>query len=236
MIAVAGPSLESVTGPGQDLQHESPLPGQSRFWDTVDDDVEDLASVLAVADDPVVVEADLAAGRLRCPRCHGPLGPWSWAREREVRRLGARQRIRPRRSRCRDCRATHVLVPVSTLARRRDASAVIGAALWARHGGAGHRRIAADLGLPEATVRGWLRRFAERAGQVRAVAAAWLHRLDPLHPGIQARGSPPHDALEAIGLVVAAARRRWGPGAPPWHVIAGLTGGALLSTGTLSMP
>ena len=37
--------------------------------------------------DPEVVEADLAAGRLCCPGCDGPLVRWGFAREREVRML-----------------------------------------------------------------------------------------------------------------------------------------------------
>jgi hypothetical protein len=33
-----------------------------------------------------------------------------------------------------------------------------------------------------------------------------------------------------MGVALAAAVRRFGPGDPSWHAIAGLTGGALLST------
>jgi hypothetical protein len=59
------------------------------------------------------------------------------------------------------------LLPVFALVRRHDVVEVIGAALVAGAGGAGHRRIAAELARPEETVRGWLRRFAARATEIR---------------------------------------------------------------------
>ena len=43
----------------------------------------------------------------------------------------------PRRSRCRECGATHVLLPAWCLARRADAGEVIGLALEAKAAGAG---------------------------------------------------------------------------------------------------
>ena len=57
----------------------------------------------------------------------------------------------------------HVLLPFWVLARRANGVAVIGAALLAKAAGRGHRAIAAELGRPVSTVRGWLRRFAARA-------------------------------------------------------------------------
>ena len=158
-------------------------------------------------------------------------------RDREIRGVaGARRRLRPRRARCRDCGTTHVLLPSWTLARRRDAAQVIGTALSAWRDGQGHRRIAAALGVPEGTVRGWLRRFASRAELLRVHATAWAHDLDPLLPAIAARGSPCDDAWEALGVAVAAVVRRFGPGGTPWHALAGLTGAALLSPGPLPTP
>ena len=44
------------------------------------------------------------------------------------------------------CRVTHVLLAVSCLARRADGVEVIGAALTAKAGGLGHRRIAVRFG------------------------------------------------------------------------------------------
>ena len=79
------------------------------------------------------------------------------------------------------CRVTHVLLAVSCLLRRADAVEVIGAALRAKAAGAGHRPIAARLGRPASTVRGWLRAFARNAETVRSVFTALLVQLDPLH-------------------------------------------------------
>lgn len=119
-----------------------------------------------------VVDRDLCAGRVTCPACDGALRPWGWARRRPLRRRDGLMWLRPRRGRCGSCGGTHVLLPVDTLVRRQDEVAVIGAALLAWSGGAGHRRIAASLGLPADTVRGWLRRFAVRAEDVRATSGA----------------------------------------------------------------
>jgi hypothetical protein len=52
-------------------------------------------SVLAVIVKPDVVEADLAAGRLRCPACEGPLARWGFARERQVRMREGIRSVRP---------------------------------------------------------------------------------------------------------------------------------------------
>jgi hypothetical protein len=122
------------------------------------------APVLMVEADPDRVELALAAGELACPGCESMLGPWGWARSRWRRgRGGVHQRLRPRRGRCRACRATHVLLPVSGLLRRVDLAEVIGAALLARPRQASLRQIAAALGVPLSTVRGWLGRFTQRA-------------------------------------------------------------------------
>src|SRR6266498_3061145 len=73
---------------------------------------------------------------------------------------------------------THVLLPVGALVRRADAAVVIGAALVAKAAGWGHRRIAVWLDRPASTVRGWLRRFAARAGPLRAAFTTLLCALD----------------------------------------------------------
>jgi hypothetical protein len=184
--------------------------------------------------DASAVEADLVAGRLRGPCCDGPLRPWGWARRRAVReglRLGW---WRPRRSRCR-CGVTHVLLPVVALWRRRDAVAVIGAAVLAWHAGAGHRRIAAGVGVPATTVRGWLRRFAVNAGFLAAQFAAVAHVLDRDLGRIEPQGSPVGDALEAVGVAASAAARRFGA-SPVWSFAAGASGGRLLANTSSPFP
>jgi transposase-like protein len=195
---------------------------------------EDLG-MLAVADAPAQVEARLLKGHLRCPSClDSALGPWGFARERELRGPSGRQRVRFRRTRCRACHATHVLVPTSTLLRRLDLVEVIGAALLAMATGQGHRRIAAALGLPATTVRGWLRRFSRRAAGLRALAAQLANRYDAELGPIAPRGSPTADAVEALGVAAAAVVRRFGQlRSTPWQVISALTDTLMLSTAPL---
>src|SRR5712672_1988299 len=124
--------------------------------------------VLTVNGDRDEVERQLAGGELACPSCGGVLGGWGNGRQRPVRTAeGPDAVLVPRRSRCRGCGATHVLLPAWCLLRRADEGAVIGSALQAAAAGAGHRTIAAGLGRPASTVRGWLRRFAGRAEEVR---------------------------------------------------------------------
>ncbi len=191
--------------------------------------------MLMVGNDAGVVERDLVGGGLSCPVCDGQLRPWSWARVRVLRSRGGEERLRPRRSRCRSCGATHVLLPVRSLLRRRDAIEVIGAALVARSAGAGHRRIATELGVPSTTARGWLRRFAARAGFLRGQFMALAHGLDRDLGRVEPRGSPEADALEAIGVAASAAARRFGR-TRVWWFASGASGGGLLSNTSSPFP
>lgn len=175
-----------------------------------------------------LVESDLAAGRLACPCCAARLRPWGWARERELRSQTGTRRFRPRRAICAGCGTTHVLLAEDGLLRRRDAVADIGDALAAKAAGSGHRPIAARLGVPPSTVRGWLRRFAAMAGEVRQHFTRWATALDPMLGVIVAAGSAFADAVAAIGVAAAAAVRRFGP-RPAWSLASVLTSGALLS-------
>lgn len=193
------------------------------------------APVLMVGTRAGEVERDLAGGNLECPECAGALGPWGWARRRVLRVRGADRRVRPRRARCRSCLVTHVLLPVVALVRRRDAVEVIGAALAAKQAGAGHRRIAVEVGVPATTARGWLRRFALKAEFLRSQFEAVAHGLDRDLGRIEPRGSPTADALEAIGVAAAAAARRFGP-SPAWWFASGASGGRLLSNTNSPFP
>ena len=137
-------------------------------------------------------------------------------------------RIRPRRSSCETCRRTHVLLPVSVLLRRADCVETIGAALSAKAAGVGFRPIAVDLGVPEATVRGWLRRFTTHAQRWRDFFTRLAMDLDPEPEPIQSGGSVFGDAVEVIGLAAAAAMRRFGP-RPAWQFVAAASAGRLLA-------
>jgi hypothetical protein len=122
---------------------------------------------------------------------------------------------------------SHVLLPVFALVRRADLAEVIGAALSAKAAGSGARRIAASLGRPVETVRGWLRAFAGRAEALRAWFTALLVDIgvDPVPPA-QAH-TPFADAVAAVLGAVVAARSRWprvGEVSPWWWACAASTG------------
>ena len=188
-----------------------PVPGEAGFRDR--DDREDLPAVLLCLDAGAVA-ADLAAGTLACPSCPaGQLAPWGYGRERAVRLRGGRTaRLRPRRARCRSCRRTRILLPSWCAPRRADGIEVIGAAAGLAMAGAGHRPVAAALGVPAATARGWLRRLRARAGQLRAHAIGELGGLGfyPPGPPSEPAGSPLGDALNAVAAAVDCARRNFG--------------------------
>ena len=190
--------------------------------------------MLTVEASGVSVERRLAAGDLLCPAagCGQALARWGYARQRRLRGLGGRlARLRPRRARCRGCGVTHVLLPVTALARRADAAEVIGAALVARAAGAGFRAAAAAVGRPAETVRGWLRRFAGRAEPIRVFFTGLLAgtAADPVMPA--GSGSPWAEAVSAIAGAAAAISARWPHigAVPVWLAASAATNGGLLS-------
>lgn len=188
--------------------------------------------MLTVEVDLAAVERRLADGRLACPECSSALTGWGHGRSRTVRGPDGPLRVRPRRSRCLGCGMTHVLLPVTLLLRRADTAVVIGTALAAKATGTGHRPIAVALGRPAGTVRGWLRRFAERAEAVRAVFTVWLRALapDPVMP--DPAGTVLADAVTAIRAATTAAARRWVmPTVPLWEVAVAISDGRLLAPG-----
>jgi hypothetical protein len=159
------------------------------------------------------------------PVCDGPLARWGFARERQVRTLDGVRSITPRRACCRPCATTHVLLPAWAVPRRRDSAEVIGTALLAHANGLGHRRIAVRLGRPPGTVRGWLRRFAARAGEVGASARRWAHAFNPGElDRIGPAGSEVADAVDMLGRMARACRVRLGMSASPWELAVSLTG------------
>ena len=183
--------------------------------------------MIIVGIESAAVEKDLLGGRLGCPCCGSALRPFGHGIEREVRLFHRSERRRLRRSICRSCDATHMLIPEDTLLRRRDGVEVIGAALTAKARGDGHRRIAADLDRRPSTVRGWLRRFANKAVELREHFTRWAHALDPGHDHCSPGGSEFFDAVESLGVLGVVAVRRFGP-RPPWSLASVVTGGGLL--------
>lgn len=191
--------------------------------------------MLIVEKDPSSVDTELCTGRLACPNCAGVLGPWGHAGERSVRRGREEERVRPRRSRCRSCSKTHVLLPETTLLRRRDHVEVIGTALEARAAGSGYRAIASRLGRDRFTVRNWLRSFTRLAEALRAHFTAFAYALDSDLPPIRPMGDTFADALAALGVAVRAAIQRHGPH-PVWRLAARLSNGALLHNTICHLP
>jgi len=131
---------------------------------------------------------------------------------------------------------THVLLPVLVLLRRLDLSAVIVETLVARHVECRSRReVTSTVGAPWDTVRGWLRRFRRRAGEIRAEFLALAHRWDADLGPVEPRSTAALDALEAMGLAAAAAVRRFGP-TPLWALVAGASDGRLLANTSSPIP
>lgn len=189
---------------------------------------------MTVEADPVRVESRLAGGLLGCPGCAGVLRPWGWARPRRVSGIG--EGLRPRRTRCGGCLVTHVLLPVTVLLRRAYAADVVGAALSARAAGLGHRRVGVELGVPAATVRGWLRVSAGRLDAARTRLLQVAHRAGVDITVPEALGCPWRDLVAALGAATAAVTGRFGPvgvlgPVTGWQVAVACSSGRLLAPG-----
>jgi hypothetical protein len=194
--------------------------------------------VLTVEVGSLSVERRLATGGLACPGCGWVLAPWGWAAARVLRGPDRSVvRLRPRRARCSGCGVTHVLLPVFALARRADLAEVIGAALAAKASGLGVRPVAALVDRAVGTVRGWLRRFAGRAEEVRVFFTVLLVDTgpDPVVP--TGAGDAVADAVAAIVGAAVAVGSRWPVlgAVSPWLAASAATGGRLLSPAWPSM-
>ena len=99
--------------------------------------------------------------------------------------------------------------------------------------GAGHRTIAAGLGRPASTVRGWLRRFAARAEAVRVFFTVLLARTSP-DPVMPAGAAGPVAAeVSAIAGAAVAVAQRWPElgAVPVWTAASAASGGLLIAPG-----
>jgi hypothetical protein len=166
-----------------------------------------------------------------CPDCGGELGRWPGYR-RLVRFRSETRRVRLARVRCRACGQTHALLPSFLLAYRRDVVDTVGAALLGAAGGLGHRPLAATLGLPAETVRGWLRR-ARTNQAMRAYAALldFVYALGADPPRPPPIADPLLWLLDALASAHRLACTRFGPDIDgPWNVASALTRGQLLGT------
>lgn len=164
--------------------------------------------------------------RPACPLCGAPTQRWHGYR-RHLRDDRDRLIWIPR-VRCSSCLVTQALLPWFVLPRHWDAVAHVGQAAELAASGLGYRRIAAALGRPDTTVRGWLRRLRSLAPTLtttllaRAVALGWS--------GFEL----PVAGLPRLCAAVGALAERWPGGRPasPWALAVLVTGGGLLATDT----
>jgi hypothetical protein len=181
-----------------------------------------------------VVEEQLLAGELQClaDGCGGVLARWWYGVERDLVGLNGRvEPVRPRRSICRSCSRTRVLLPDTMLRRRQYGVDVIGEALALAAKGWAWTRIASTLGVAFATVRGWLRRLVRRADLVRAWLLGLLGTLvdDPWLPAGEQH--PLADALAVLEALHRQMPARWPlvTTLSPWQLVARLSRSALLA-------
>jgi ribosomal protein S27AE len=186
---------------------------------------------------PLSVDAYVAAGRdvevprPACPRCRGVTVWWSGYR-RFVRVGGLCHAVFVPRVRCGRCRATDAVLPAFVVCSRLDVVDTIGGVVEEVVGGAGGvRPAAARVGVPFTTARGWLRRFASRAGGLSVGFAALAVELgcDVVAP------------IASAGCYAVAAIRAAFDGACSlpgwvwlgrWRFVSAVSGGRLLAANT----
>lgn len=137
--------------------------------------------------------------------------PWGRARKRKLRNGPNDVVLQPRRSRCRVCLITHVLLSSLALLRRRDLAEVIGEALLRRALGIGQRRVAGEVGTPFSTLRGWTTRFAERSELIRSLFTRLAVSVGANVNELLPAANPFADAVVAIQVAHQATVLRLGP-------------------------
>jgi hypothetical protein len=188
-----------------------------------------------IARDEELAQLALTDGTLGCPHsaCGGSVYRDGYARTRRVRiRESGQRELRPQRVACRRCGRTNVLLPAWCVPGRCDDAETIGVALLAATQGQGHRSIAARLGRPATTVRGWLRAARNNADALRARAWSLQGQVEPQSEArVRPTGTPLGDALSGLAEAAAAAKRRFGAdryATSLWEHIVLISGGRLL--------
>jgi hypothetical protein len=167
----------------------------------------------------------------RCPSCRHAWVTFDGWWPRQTRRGP----VDVHRVLCAGCGRSHSCWPDVLVGRRVDLAVVIGAALEAKAAGWGHRRIGVWLGVPAATVRGWLRRFALLAEEV---TARLLMVAADADPAVRAPpvGSPVAVAVAAVGVAAAAMTSLSGEPVERWRFAVTITAGGLLALPTHTAP
>jgi hypothetical protein len=115
---------------------------------------------------------------------------------------------------------------------RQDAVVVIGGALADVSAGVSVGRAAVQIGVPFTTVRGWVRRFAGRAGMWLSGFAALTVELGGFAPA-RWPSTPAAGAVAAMGWAHQAAVVRLPVLTPSlWGFVSVVCGGALITTNT----
>ncbi len=188
---------------------------------------------------PLTVDAYASMGRAvpvarpQCPSCSSPVVFWSgyW---RHVRWQERERKIFIPRVRCRACGVSHALLPAFVLARRLDAAESAGLVIGRVVAGAcGVRRAAAVAGVPHTTARGWVRRFAGRAGELAVSFSALAVELGG--EAVRPLADLLRSAVAAIGAAFTAAAGLPGWAAlGRWRFACAVTGGSLLAVNATS--
>jgi transposase-like protein len=188
---------------------------------------------------PLTADAYASMGRAvrvprpQCPSCSSPVVFWSgyW---RRVRWQERERKIFIPRVRCRACGVSHALLPAFVLARRLDAAEPVGLVIGQVAAGAyGVRPAAAAAGVPHTTARGWVRRFAARAGELAVSFSALAVELGG--EVVRLLPDPLRSAVAAVGAAFAAAAGLPGWAAlGRWRFACAVTGGSLLAANASS--
>jgi Domain of unknown function (DUF6431) len=188
---------------------------------------------------PLTVDAYVLLGRAvrvprpRCPLCSSPVVFWSgyW---RHVRWQERERKIFIPRVRCCGCGVTHALLPAFVLVRRLDAAESAGLVIGQVAAGArGVRPAAAAAGVPFTTARGWVRRFAARAGELAVSFSALAVELGG--EAVRLLPDPLRSAVAAVGAAFTAAAGLPGWAAlGRWRFASAVTGGSLLAANASS--
>lgn len=148
---------------------------------------------------------------------------------RFVREAGKLYMIFVRRARCGGCGAGEPSLPDFVLARRRDSTAAVGAAVLAPAGvGLPEGSASVYQGVPGRTVRSWRQRFSQLAGELSALFEALAAERSAPAPAHGA-GPPTHHAVVATRRFWQTARRRVGDVPPAWPLANVLVGSSLLA-------
>jgi hypothetical protein len=166
-----------------------------------------------------------------CPSCTTAMSFWS-GYTRSVRHGGRCHKLWVRRARCRQCRASHALVPSYCLVGRLDVVEVVGELIAeVVRGKRGLYAPAKPIDVRHTTARDRVRQFTRRAGLLAAVFAAAVVEVSGIAPALAFE--LPRQALDAIEAAFHAVRCRGGPALAGLWTFAGLvTGGGLLGATT----